>query len=137
FPDAELEEPTEDLFKRLVPEGQAFFKRASYGAMTLAVDVRHRWIPMDHASTSGRYDCHQWATHKTYIAEVVRKTAAEVDYSKYQIVYIVGTKNNGTPDSPPWLASRGTGVQAGRAEVLPAITFGNDIRNPNWGWQTL
>jgi M6 family metalloprotease-like protein len=137
FPDAELEEPTEDLFKRLVPEGQAFFKRASYGAMTLAVDVRHRWIPMDHASTSGRYDCHQWATHKTYIAEVVRKTAAEVDYSKYQIVYIVGSKNKGTPDSPTWLASRGTGVQAGRAEVLHAVTFGNDIRNPNWGWQTL
>jgi hypothetical protein len=80
FPDAETEEATQDLFNRLVPEGIAFFKRASYGEMTLTVDAHHRWVPMDEASTTGRYDCSKWDTHKTYIAEVMRKTARDVDF---------------------------------------------------------
>jgi hypothetical protein len=51
FPDAESEESTQDLYQRLVPEGAAFFRRASYGQMTLTVDARHRWISMAEAST--------------------------------------------------------------------------------------
>lgn len=137
FPDAEAEESTHELFNRLVPEGIAFFHRASYGTMSLAVEVRHRWIPMDHASTSGRYDCHRWATHKAYVAEVVRKTAGEVDYRKHDLVYIVGSRNRGTPDSPTWCAWPGDGVPVGGTEVRHAVTFGNDIRRPHWGWQTL
>ncbi len=137
FPDAQVEESSKDLFERLVPEGQAFFKKASYGTMTLTVDVRHRWIPMQYPSTSGRYDCHQWATHKAYIAEVVGKADKDIDYRKYDIVYIVGSKNKGTPDSPTWCAHPGTGIKAGAAEVRHAVTFGNDVRNPDWGWQTL
>jgi M6 family metalloprotease-like protein len=137
FPDAEKEESTHDLFKRLVPEGIEFFKRASYGQVTLAVDVRHRWVPMDEPSTSPRYDGSKWDTHKTYVAEVVRKTAKDVDFSKYEIVYIVGSKGKGFPTSPTWLASPGTGIRAGAAEVRHAVTFGNDIRGANWGWQAL
>ena len=137
FPDAETEESTQDLFKRLVPEGAAFFKRASYGQLTLTVDPRHRWIPMDEPSTSPRYDGSKWETHKTYVAEVVRKTARDVNFSKYEIVYIVGSKGKGMPTSPTWLARAGLGIRSGAAEVRHAVTFGNDIRGPNWNWQTL
>jgi M6 family metalloprotease-like protein len=139
FPDAEAEaeESTQDLFNRLVPEGVAFFERASYGEMTLRVDARHRWVPMDEPSTSARYDGSKWETHKAYIAEVVGKTGKDVDFSKYEIVYIVGSKNRGTPKSPTWRAWPGDGVRAGAAEVRHAVTFGNDARNANWGWQTL
>jgi hypothetical protein len=92
FPDAETEESTQDLFNRLVPEGAAFFKRASYGEMTLTVDAHHRWVPMDEASTTGRYDCSKWDTHKTYIAEVMRKTARDVDFNTlYNALYFKGT----------------------------------------------
>src|SRR5262249_31887037 len=56
---------------------------------------------------------------------------------KYDIVYVVGSKNKGTPISPTWLARPGTGIRVGMAEIRHAVTFGNDIRNRNWGWQTL
>ena len=75
--------------------------------------------------------------HKAYIAEVVRKTSRSVDFSKYDIVYIVGSKNKGTPKSPTWLAHAGRGIRSGNAELRHAVTFGNDIRGWNWGWQTL
>jgi M6 family metalloprotease-like protein len=137
FPDAETNESSQDLFNRLVPEGQAFFSKASYGQMTLQVDARHEWIAMDKPSTSGAYDQGKWDTHKAYVAEVVRKTGKSVDFSKYDIVYVVGSRNKGTPISPTWLARPGSGIRAGRAEIRHAVTFGNDARNPNWGWQTL
>jgi M6 family metalloprotease-like protein len=136
-PDALAEESTQDLFNRLVPDGIAFFKRASYGQLTLKVDAHHGWLRMDEASTSPRYDGSKWDSHKTYVAEVVRKTARDVDFGKYEIVYIVGSKNKGMPTSPTWLASAGTGIRVGAAEVRHAVTFGNDIRGPNWGWQAL
>ncbi len=137
FPDAETDESTQDLFNRLVPEGAAYFHRVSYGQMTLSVDVRHRWIMMDDTSTSGRYDASKFATQKSYIAEVVRKTGRDVDFTKYDIVYIVGSKNKGTPNSPTFLARPGQGIRAGVAEIRHAVTFGNDTRTANWGWQTL
>src|SRR5262249_20907983 len=31
----------------------------------------------------------------------------------------------------------GRGIRTGGAEIRHAVTFGNDIRNANWGWQTL
>jgi len=138
FPDAETEEKTHDLYDWLVPEGVAYFNRASYGELTLTVDAHHRWVLMDNASTSGRYDGSKWETHKAYIAEVVRKTTTEVDFSKYKIVYIVASKNKGTPKSPTWRAWPGKGIRAGATEIRHAVTFGNDIREyANWGWQTL
>jgi M6 family metalloprotease-like protein len=137
FPDAVKEESTQELFKRLVPSGIEFLKRASYGQLTLTVDARHRWIPMDEPSTSPHYDGSKWETHKNYIAEVVRKTGKDVDFSKYELVYIVGSKNKGYPTSPTWLARPGMGIRAGSTEVRHAVTFGNDIRGANWGWQAL
>jgi M6 family metalloprotease-like protein len=137
FPDAECEEATQDLYNLLVPQGEAFFKRASYGEMTLKVDARHRWIPMDEPSTAPQYDCLKWETHKLYVAEIVRKTAGEIEYRKYNLLYIVATKNKGTPISPTWRAWPGKGVRAGTAEIRHAVTFGNDCRNPRWGWETL
>src|SRR6202044_3636524 len=35
------------------------------------------------------------------------------------------------------LARAGRGIRAGTAEVRHAVTFGNDIRGANWGWQAL
>lgn len=137
FPDAEGQESTRDLYNRLVPEGTAFFARASYGQMTLTVDVRHRWIAMDRPSTWAGYDQSKWDTHRSYVAEVVRKAGDDVEFSKYDIVYIVGSKNPGTPISPTWRAHPGRGIRAGAAEIRHAVTFGNDVRDRNWGWQTL
>jgi M6 family metalloprotease-like protein len=137
FPDAESEESTKVLYDRLIPEGAAFLRRASYGEMSLTVDIRHRWISMDQPSTSPSYDQDKFATHKTYVAEVVRKADKDIDFSKYDVVYIVGSRNKGTPKSPTWIALPGDGIRAGTAEVRHAVTFGNDCRNRNWGWQTL
>jgi hypothetical protein len=51
-----------------------------------------------------------WDTHKAYIAEVVLKTGTDCEYNKYEIVYIVGAKDKGRPNSPTWLALPGAGL---------------------------
>ncbi len=67
FPDAEIKEATEDLYKRLVPNAVEFFRKSSYGQLELKVDARHRWLDMDHAST--------WypAERKSYVPEAIEK----------------------------------------------------------------
>jgi M6 family metalloprotease-like protein len=135
FPDAEAEESTHDLYDRLVPGAIAYFQRASYGELTLTVDAHHEWIPMDQPST--RYDCTKWETHVVYVAEVVRKAAKKVNFSSDKLIYIVGSKNPGTPKSPTWRAWPGDGIRVGAAEVRHAVTFGNDCRLTNHGWKTL
>ena len=137
FPDAEIEETTESLYDALVPGAVEYYRRASYGRMSLKVDAVRRWIPMDAASTTGEYDCSRFETHKHYLSEVIGKADPEVDFSRYDIVYVAGSKNPGTPNSPTFRADPGDGIAADGIEMRHAATFGNDVRNDHWGWRVL
>jgi len=137
FPDAEVEETTQSLYDRLVPGGIDYYRRASYGRMSLKVDAIHRWIPMDSASDSGDYDCSRFETHKHYLSETIAKADGDVDFSQYDIVYVAGSRNPGTPNSPTFLADPGDGISVDGVEVRHAVTFGNDVRQEHWGWQVL
>jgi M6 family metalloprotease-like protein len=137
FTDAKIAEMPQDLYTRLAPEGMAFFTRASYGKMTLQIDSLSHWIAMDHASTWPDYKCSEFETQKTYLEEIIRKAAKEVDFKPYDIVYVVGSQGPGVPNSPTFGAAEGEGVVIRGKEIRHAVTFGNDFRIDRWGWQTL
>jgi len=137
FPDAETEETTQELYDLLVPGAQEYYERTSYGRLTLRVDPLSRWIPMDAASTSGDYDCSRFETHRGYIGEAMRKADGDVDFSRYDVVYVVGSRSPGVRNSPTLFAEPGDGIPIDGAEIRHAVTFGNDVRNEHWGWRVL
>ncbi|MBI5834947.1 MAG: hypothetical protein HZB16_21810 [Armatimonadetes bacterium] len=137
FPDTTVEETTQSLYDRLVPGALDYYRRASYGRLTLKVDRVDRWLPTDRTSTSGDYDCSRFDTHRRYVAEIIGKVDNEVDLSDYDVVYVVGSRAPGVPNSPTLLCPAGEGVRADGREIRFAVTFGNDIRGRDWGWQTL
>jgi M6 family metalloprotease-like protein len=137
FPDTEAEETTQALHDLLVPRAVDYYRRASYGQVTLSIEPVPKWLPLARASTSGDYDCSRFEPHKRYLTEVVRLAEGEVDFARYDVVYIVGSRAKGVPNSPTFIAPTGAGVTSRGRELRWAVTFGNDVRGWNWGWQTL
>lgn len=137
FPDSTGEETPEELYDLLVPGAVEYFARTSYGRLSLQVTAVPRWIPMDARSDSGDYDCSRFETHRRYIEEAVRTSDADVDFSPYDVIYVVAARSPGTPNSPTLDADPGDGVRADGVEFGHAVTFGNDIRNDHWGWRVL
>jgi M6 family metalloprotease-like protein len=137
FSDTTADETPADLYQRLVPQAQDFFARASYGKMTLKVDSRQQWIAMDHPSTWPDYKTSEFHTQRTHIAEVIHKAAKDVDFRKYDIVYVVDSRSPGMPNSPTFGAAVGDGIPVQGVEIRHGVTFGNDCRGANWGWETL
>lgn len=137
FTDAKIEEIPQDLYGRLAPEGRAFFTRASYGKVKLEIDSLPHWIPMEHPSTWPDYSARRFDSQKRYLDEIIRKAAKEIDFTPYDIVYVVGSQGPGMPNSPTFIAPEGDGITIHHKEIRHAVTFGNDMRGDRWGWQTL
>ena len=92
---------------------------------------------MDHPTTWPGYDCSRFESQRAYLAEAIGKAEKEVDFSKYDVVYVVGSTGKGLPNSPTFIAPIGSGIRASGKEMRLGVTFGRDCRRPNWGWQTL
>ncbi len=137
FPDTTAEEDTRDLYTRLAPQSIDYFARVSYGKMTLQIDALHRWIPMDHPSTYPDYKTSEFHTQRTHLREVIEKAASQIDFRRYDIVYVVDSRAPGMPNSPTFGASPGDGIRIQGTEIRHGVTFGNDTRDDRWGWQTL
>jgi len=137
FPDGEEDRDMRELHRMLVPGAVEFFERSSYGRMKLEVDPHFQWYPMAGKSTDSGYDCSKHGPHKSYISEVVAAADADVDFSSYSLIYVVANKAPGTFNSPTFNSHRRGGFKADGHEIHHAVTFGNDIRGENWGWQTL
>jgi M6 family metalloprotease-like protein len=137
FPDGEEDKTPQQLYDHLAPGAAAYFKASSYGQLDLHIEARYQWYPMKGKSTDAGYDCSRHESHKSYVAEVIAAADADVDFSKYTIVYVVATKNKGTPNSPTLHCGKKDGILADGNEIRHAVTFGNDCRGKNWGWQTL
>jgi M6 family metalloprotease-like protein len=72
-----------------------------------------------------------FANHKTYVADAINAADASVDFSAFDIVYIVPTDTaSAIPFSPTFIANPGGGVTADGAEIRAAVTFGQDM----WFW---
>ncbi len=137
FPDGEEDLTPQQLYDRLVPGAVEFFDKASYGKCRLEVTPHFEWQPMTGPSTDPVYDCSKHDSHERYIAEVVAAADDDVDFRGCDVIYVVANRAPGVFNSPTFNAHDGDGFTADGHEVRTAVTFGNDIRQPNWGWQTL
>lgn len=104
---------------------QLFFEQ-SYGACQLTVDVTARlgWRRLEQPSTA--YNCHDFASHRQYIAEAAALFAEEIDCSLYRFVLVVAPPTAAFPDSPAFNAPLGQGAPSPNGELRLAVTFGRD-----------
>ncbi|MFT7669666.1 MAG: M6 family metalloprotease-like protein [Planctomycetota bacterium] len=137
FPDGEEDLSMKELHRLLVPQAAQFFESSSYGKLKLEVTPHFEWYAMKGASTDPGYDCSKHETHKGYVQEVVAAADEDIDFSDYALIYVVANKAPGTFNSPTFNAHGGEGFRADGHEIRSAVTFGNDVRGENWGWQTL
>ncbi|MFB6819576.1 M6 family metalloprotease domain-containing protein [Streptomyces sp. NPDC056347] len=102
------------------PATTDFFRRASYGKFTLRAHPMRQWIEMPKAS--GQYGIHRdWDDERrsSYLRDAVAAADPQVDFSRYDIVYLVAD-----PDAP--------GVDSDATKVVnfdrPLRADGTDIR---------
>jgi M6 family metalloprotease-like protein len=124
FPDALHEESTEQIYELLVPYSTKWINEASNGVASLHVTPVHRWYQMQKPSTE-----YTWASdHKIYIKDVLEAAAgAQIDFLKYDIVYIVAARNfkTGALNALP-----GAGVPVPGGELRQVVMFGDEIHTP-------
>ncbi|MEV6798824.1 M6 family metalloprotease domain-containing protein [Micromonospora rifamycinica] len=113
-----------------------FFTQSSYGALNLQLtfDTAWRHIPQPHTAFAG-YNT-SFSAQRSYLAAAVAAANSAIDFSLYQIVYVVPPKSAGTfTNSPAWVAAPGGGVTADGVELRHAVTFGQDV--DYWGYKIL
>lgn len=120
FPDARPVTTPAELTADYFPATTRFFRRASYGKFTLRPHPQKRWIQMPKPSV--RYGIRRdWSSgqRSAYLHDAIDAADPEVDFSKYDIVYLVAD-----PDAP--------GVDSDATKVVnfdqPLHADGTDIR---------
>ncbi|GGU64339.1 M6 family metalloprotease domain-containing protein [Streptomyces lavendofoliae] len=96
FPDSRPLTDPEALTADYFPATSHFFRRASYGKFTLRPHPRREWIRMPRASTAYAIR-RDWAPERrtAYLRDALAAADPVVDFSRYDIVYLVAD-----PDAP-------------------------------------
>ena len=130
FPDLHSSESASTLYDRLVRRSRAWFDEVSYGRVQLDVAPVNRWFRMP--SNLGSYGLRNgisWPEHHDYMADAIGAADASVDFSGYQVVYVVAARGTGVDRSPAFQAYPGSGIQADGAEIRYGATFFQDTRS--------
>ncbi|MFD9224244.1 M6 family metalloprotease domain-containing protein [Streptomyces sp. NPDC060064] len=132
FPDAPATESPADDAAQLTP-GADWLWNASYGKVWLAITQQQRWVRMPHNSTDygfARGLGHE--AHEAYLRDAVTAADPDVDFSRYDMVYVVATRNaSAISFTPTYVYDPGTaGVVADGTRIKWAVTFGQDM----WHW---
>lgn len=120
FPDSAPLTSPEELAADHFPATSDFFRRASYGKFTLRAHPRNEWLRMPKASVAYgiKRDWHP-ERRAAYLQDAISVADARVDFSDYDIVYLVAD-----PDAP--------GVDSDATKVVnfdrPLRADGTDIR---------
>jgi M6 family metalloprotease-like protein len=137
FPDAEIgdAEPAwhgPEGYLALHQLGADWLGTASYGAVDIEITAIDRWYRMSQPSTS--YGVGRGATfeqHAAYLGEAVALADADVDFSRYDLVYVVvGPNATGISNSPGYIDSSDSWIMADGVAVSHGATFGTDV----WNW---
>ncbi|WP_329120225.1 M6 family metalloprotease domain-containing protein [Streptomyces sp. NBC_01353] len=96
FPDSTPLTSTDELAADHFPSTGEFFRRASYGRFALHPDTQRSWTPMPQASTAYAIQ-RDWEAGKraAYLRDALAAADDQVDFSRYDIVYLVAD-----PDAP-------------------------------------
>ena len=137
FPDAPIaatdpEWQSVDSYVELHQPGAEWLRSASYGAVDIAITPVDAWYRMGHPSTT--YGLDRAATfeeHVAYLGEAVALADSDVDFSEYDIVYVVtGPNATGISNSPAYIDASDSRILADGTTIRHAATFGTDV----WGW---
>ncbi|GAA4918403.1 M6 family metalloprotease domain-containing protein [Streptomyces coeruleoprunus] len=120
FPDATPHAGTEEIAADYFPDTSRFFERASYGRFSLRAHPRHGWLRMPRPSTAYAIQ-RDWEPSRraAYLRDALAVADPVVDFSRYDIVYLVAD-----PDAP--------GVDSDATKVVnletPLRADGRDVR---------
>jgi M6 family metalloprotease-like protein len=129
FSDLHSTESMTALYDRLVPASRRWYTEGSYDRLRLDVTPAMRWFRMPRSLSSyGLSNGISWQEHHDYIADAVAAADSEVDFSQYQVVYVVAAKGTGVERSPAFQAYPGSGVDADGKELRYGATFFQDTR---------
>jgi M6 family metalloprotease-like protein len=130
FPDVETSESTSIQYDRLVPRAQRWYNEVSYGRLKLDVTPLSHWVRMPRSAGSySLADGITWEEHHDYIADAIHAADAEVDFSRYQVVYVVAPNKFGVDRSPAFQAYPGSGIDVDGTEIRYGATFFDDTRD--------
>jgi M6 family metalloprotease-like protein len=132
FPDAAGTETPLALYDALVPQAVDYYRAVSYGRVALSVTPVDRWYRMPYAAAT--HDPTTYEGQRAAIAAATSAADADVDFSAYDIVYIVNASTPALPISPTFTVGPGAGVGADGVEIRQAVTFGQDVRTASPGY---
>jgi M6 family metalloprotease-like protein len=137
FPDAAADGPTADYAANLTPAAD-WMRQASYGGASLDITPVDRWLRMPQDSTTYGFDRGiTFEQHELYVRQAVAAADPYVDFSNYQLVYVVPPRTAAAITfSPAYLYDpNGTGVVADGTRIKWGATFGQDMWR--WGFKVL
>ncbi|MEV5938498.1 M6 family metalloprotease domain-containing protein [Streptomyces sp. NPDC051994] len=132
FPDAPATDSTTAYAAQLAPAAD-WMAKASYGRSRLAITSLRRWVRMPADSTSyGFARGLTFEAHEKYVRDAVTAADPYVDFSRYDMVYVVPDKAaTAISFSPTYLYDPATaGITADGTRLKWAVTFGQDM----WHW---
>ena len=131
FPDLHSSESMSALYDRLVPRSRNWFNEVSYGRVRLSVTPANRWFRMPkRLSHYGLRDGINWPEHRDYMADAIAAADADVDFSSYEVVYVVAATGTSVERSPAFQAYPGSGIQTqDGTEIRYGATFFEDTRS--------
>jgi M6 family metalloprotease-like protein len=130
FPGLHASESMSALYDRMVPAARKWFTEVSYDRVRLDVAPIWRWHRMP--QQIGAYhlaDGISWREHEEYISDAVKAADSQVDFSHYDVVYVVAPKGSGVERSPAFQAYAGSGIEADGNELRWGATFFEDTRS--------
>ncbi|MQS10760.1 M6 family metalloprotease domain-containing protein [Streptomyces kaniharaensis] len=133
FPDAPATGDPGDYYDELAPAAD-WMRQDSYGRTRLDITPLDRWLHMPQASTS--YGFQRGITfeqHEAYVRQAVEAAGPDVDFSRYDLLYVVPTSSaSAITFSPTYLYDPAApGIVAGGTRIKWAVTFGQD--RYRWG----
>jgi len=131
-PTATEREGRVDLLRPAAP----WFTTSSYGRVSvqLTFDTAWRRMPNPHGAYTG-YNT-SFTAQQEYVQDAVTAADAAVDFSQYQLVYVVPPRSATTmTNSPAFIANPGWGAFADGTELRHGATFGQDL--DFWGYKVL
>jgi M6 family metalloprotease-like protein len=136
FPDAKSTATERAERINLLNPAPSWLATSSYGrtSLTLTFDTDWRQLPQPHTAYS-QYNS-SFLAHRNYLQDAVTAADTAVDFSQYQLVYVVPARAAvNLPTSPAFIATSGWGVSADGVELRHGVTFGQDL--DFWGYKLL
>ncbi|MGW2374522.1 MULTISPECIES: M6 family metalloprotease domain-containing protein [Kitasatospora] len=135
FPDAPATGTPDDYYRQLAPAAD-WMRQDSYGRARLDIDPLKRWIHMPQAASSYGFERGiTFEQHELYVKQAVQAADPYVDFSRYDMLYIVPTRTaSAITFSPTYLYDPTTaGITADGRRIKWAVTFGQDMYH--WGYK--